>query len=189
VAGGVGRLRAVRPRAALPRRNWHFHAVATAGRCTFPRGPWLSTKISTVLLPPSCRGACPSERTSRERVAVTDGSREGLGSRPICLSRMRVHDSAGRHGVDPEDAIHAAKHVVFVSEPDDESPARQIRLGLDTTGRLLEWCASVRQRQPTRHPRDESSTALPRTSTEHVLDHAGSPAALDWSWGQQLSGS
>ena len=51
---------------------------------------------------------------------------------------MKVHDSARKHGITPQDAIHAAEHAVFVSDLDDDSPARQLRLGFDTTGRLLE---------------------------------------------------
>lgn len=51
---------------------------------------------------------------------------------------MKVHDSATKHGIVPDDAIHAAEHAVFVSDLDDDSPARQLRLGFDTAGRLLE---------------------------------------------------
>ncbi len=51
---------------------------------------------------------------------------------------MKVHDSARKHGIAPQDAIHAAEHAVFVSDLDDDSPARQLRLGFDSTGRLLE---------------------------------------------------
>ncbi len=51
---------------------------------------------------------------------------------------MKVHDSARKHGIDPQDAIHAAEHAVFVSDLDDDSPARQLRLGFDSAGRLLE---------------------------------------------------
>ena len=51
---------------------------------------------------------------------------------------MKVHDSARKHGVDPEDAIYAAERAVFVSDLDDDSPARQLRLGFDAGGRLLE---------------------------------------------------
>lgn len=38
----------------------------------------------------------------------------------------------------PADAILAASNPVFVAELDDESPARQFRLGFDSAGRLLE---------------------------------------------------
>ena len=51
---------------------------------------------------------------------------------------MRVHDSALNHGIDPQDAIHAAEHAVLVSDLDDDSPARQLRLEFDSAGRLLE---------------------------------------------------
>ncbi len=51
---------------------------------------------------------------------------------------MKVHDSAHKHGVNPDDAVHAALHAVFVSDLDEDRPARQLRLGFDTAGRLLE---------------------------------------------------
>lgn len=51
---------------------------------------------------------------------------------------MKVHESARKHGIAPNDAIHAAEHAVFVSDLDDDSPARQLRLGFDSAGRLLE---------------------------------------------------
>jgi hypothetical protein len=51
---------------------------------------------------------------------------------------VNVHDSALKHGVDPIDALHAAQLAVLVVELDEDSPARELRLGFDTTGRLLE---------------------------------------------------
>jgi hypothetical protein len=51
---------------------------------------------------------------------------------------VKVHGSARKHGIDPKDAIHAAEHAVFVSDLEDDSPARQLRLGFDAAGRLLE---------------------------------------------------
>ena len=51
---------------------------------------------------------------------------------------MKVHQSARQHGVAEEDGIHAAEHAVYSADLDGESPARQFRLGFDTTGRLLE---------------------------------------------------
>lgn len=51
---------------------------------------------------------------------------------------MKVHDSARKHGVEPDDAVHAAEHALFVSDLEEDSPARQLRLGFDTGGRLLE---------------------------------------------------
>ena len=51
---------------------------------------------------------------------------------------MKVHDSAQKHGVLPEDAIQAATWAVWVEDLDEGDPSRQLRLGFDTHGRLLE---------------------------------------------------
>jgi hypothetical protein len=51
---------------------------------------------------------------------------------------VKVHASALKHGVGPEDAIRAASDPVFVSDLDEDTPGRQFRLGFDGTGRLLE---------------------------------------------------
>ena len=51
---------------------------------------------------------------------------------------MSVHASAQRHGTGPDDAVRAAEHPVFLSDLDDDSPARQLRHGFDSSGRLLE---------------------------------------------------
>ena len=51
---------------------------------------------------------------------------------------MKVHHSALKHGVHPSDAINAATWALWVEDLDDDSPARQLRLGFDTQGRLLE---------------------------------------------------
>ena len=56
---------------------------------------------------------------------------------------MRVHGSALKHGVLDEDAIHAATWAVWIEDLDDDSPARQLRLGFDTHGRLLETVVLV----------------------------------------------
>ncbi|MDO4241101.1 MAG: hypothetical protein Q4C71_01020 [Microbacteriaceae bacterium] len=51
---------------------------------------------------------------------------------------MIVAPSARKHGISDADAIAAAK-AAFVSGPlDTENPQRELRLGLDTAGRLLE---------------------------------------------------
>lgn len=56
---------------------------------------------------------------------------------------MKVHESALKHGVLPEDAIQAATWATWTDEVDDDSPARQLRLGFDTHGRLLETVVLV----------------------------------------------
>jgi hypothetical protein len=51
---------------------------------------------------------------------------------------VKVHDSALKHSVLPEDAIQAATWPAWIEDLDEDSPARQLRLGFDTRGRLLE---------------------------------------------------
>ncbi len=51
---------------------------------------------------------------------------------------MDVHVAALKHGVSAEDGTYAAQHAVYVAYLDDDSHARQLRLGFDTSGRLLE---------------------------------------------------
>lgn len=51
---------------------------------------------------------------------------------------MRVHSSALKHGIDPEDAIQAATWSTWIEDLDEDSPSRQLRLGFDTHGRFLE---------------------------------------------------
>ncbi len=52
---------------------------------------------------------------------------------------MKVHDSALKHGVLPQDAVQAADWPLWV-EPlyEEDSPHRELRLGFDTQARLLE---------------------------------------------------
>lgn len=51
---------------------------------------------------------------------------------------MKVHANALKHGIEPDDAIYAATWSLWIEDLDDDSPARQLRLGFDTHGRLLE---------------------------------------------------
>lgn len=52
---------------------------------------------------------------------------------------MKVHNSALRQGVLPEDAVQAADWPLWVEPIDDEDwPHRELRLGFDTQARLLE---------------------------------------------------
>ena len=56
---------------------------------------------------------------------------------------MKVHESALKHGIDEGDVIQAAKWAVWIEDLDDDSPARQLRLGFDTRARLLETVVLV----------------------------------------------
>lgn len=57
---------------------------------------------------------------------------------------MRVHRSALKHGVLPEDVIQAAQWSLWIEPLDeDETPRRELRLGFDTGARLLETVVLV----------------------------------------------
>jgi hypothetical protein len=56
---------------------------------------------------------------------------------------VKVHGAALRHGIQPEDIIQAASWPLWIEELDDDSPARQLRLGFDGQGRLLETVVLV----------------------------------------------
>lgn len=57
----------------------------------------------------------------------------------MALGRIvSVHTSALKHGISPGSAIAAATQAVYVVNLEDDSPARQLRLGFDEKGRLLE---------------------------------------------------
>jgi hypothetical protein len=55
---------------------------------------------------------------------------------------VKVHGSA-LNGVRAEDAIQAATWAVWIEDLDQESPARQLRLGFDTQGHLLKTVVLV----------------------------------------------
>ncbi|WP_137845175.1 toxin [Microbacterium sp. 2FI] len=56
---------------------------------------------------------------------------------------MKVHDSALKHGILPEDIVQAASWPLWIEDLDDDSPVRQLRLGFDGQGRLLETVVLV----------------------------------------------
>lgn len=53
---------------------------------------------------------------------------------------VEVHKSARKHGVTEEDSIHAATYflVAYPLSDGDEGPVRELRLGPDSAGNLLE---------------------------------------------------
>lgn len=51
---------------------------------------------------------------------------------------ISVNGSARKHGIDDEDALQAVKAPAYVGIPDDGTPAKQLVLGFDRQGRLLE---------------------------------------------------
>jgi hypothetical protein len=57
---------------------------------------------------------------------------------------VRVHPSALKHGVSSEDAIQAAEWSLWIEPLDDGGPPdRELRLGFDTSARLLETVVLV----------------------------------------------
>ena len=56
---------------------------------------------------------------------------------------MKVHRSALKHGVTPEDAIQAAQWALWIEPLDGDPPYRELRLGFDTGARLLETVVLV----------------------------------------------
>lgn len=56
---------------------------------------------------------------------------------------MNVHESALKHGVLAEDAIRAATWALWIEDLDENSLARQLRLGFDSGERLLETVVLV----------------------------------------------
>ncbi|MGO4957785.1 hypothetical protein ACTQ49_11060 [Luteococcus sp. Sow4_B9] len=57
---------------------------------------------------------------------------------------MKVHPSARKHGISDEDAIQAADWPQWIEPLDDEDwPHRELRLGFDNQGRLLETVVLV----------------------------------------------
>ncbi|TAL46231.1 MAG: hypothetical protein EPN91_00665 [Salinibacterium sp.] len=53
-------------------------------------------------------------------------------------NRVGVHISALKHGVTAVDVLHAANNYLVAVNIDDGNPHRELRLGFDTAGRLLE---------------------------------------------------
>lgn len=57
---------------------------------------------------------------------------------------MKIHPSALKHGIASEDAIQASEWPLWIEPLDDNGPPdRELRLGFDTTGRLLETVVLV----------------------------------------------
>jgi hypothetical protein len=56
---------------------------------------------------------------------------------------VKVHNSALRHGISAEDATRAASWALWIEDLDQDTPARQLRIGFDTQGRLLKTVGLV----------------------------------------------
>jgi hypothetical protein len=57
---------------------------------------------------------------------------------------VKIHPSAHKHGISSEDAIQAAEWPLWIEPLDGNGPPdRELRLGFDTMGRLLETVVLV----------------------------------------------
>lgn len=56
---------------------------------------------------------------------------------------MNIHDSARKHGISEDDARQAASWPLWIEDLDEDTPSRQLRLGFDSQGRLLETVVLV----------------------------------------------
>ncbi|WP_353066019.1 toxin [Arcanobacterium hippocoleae] len=56
---------------------------------------------------------------------------------------ISIHDSARKHGIADQDSLQAATWPLWIEPLDEDSPQRELRLGFDTSGRLLEVVALV----------------------------------------------
>lgn len=52
---------------------------------------------------------------------------------------MKVNLSALTHGISEADILHAAAHPVFLSEPDDDMPAKQFASASTRTDASSNW--------------------------------------------------
>lgn len=51
---------------------------------------------------------------------------------------MEIHRSARKHGISDDDIHAVGEQYLIAFTIDDDQPARELRLGFDTHGRLLE---------------------------------------------------
>lgn len=56
---------------------------------------------------------------------------------------MKIRNSALKHGIAPDDIIQAASWPLWIDDLDEDSPARQLRLGFNRQERLLELVVIV----------------------------------------------
>ena len=61
---------------------------------------------------------------------------------------MEVHRSARKHGISDDDIHTAAQQYLIAYTIDDDQPPRELRLGFDTRGRLLELAIHAMKARP-----------------------------------------
>ncbi len=56
---------------------------------------------------------------------------------------ISIHPSALKHGIPEEDILYAANWALWIEPLDEDNPQRELRLGFDTAGRMLELVVLV----------------------------------------------
>ncbi|MDC4232324.1 toxin [Actinomyces sp. B33] len=56
---------------------------------------------------------------------------------------MKINPSARTHGIEGDDILYAAEWALWIEDLDEDTPSRQLRIGFDTKGRLLELAVLV----------------------------------------------
>jgi hypothetical protein len=51
---------------------------------------------------------------------------------------ISIHPSALKHGIPEEDILYAANWALWIEPLEEDNPQRELRLGFDTAGRMLE---------------------------------------------------
>jgi len=76
---------------------------------------------------------------------------------------VEVHASARKHGIADEDTIHAAEQFMVAYQLDnDDGPRKELRLGPDRAGNLLEVVVLLAGRRPRAdHSFDADATHVP----------------------------
>lgn len=56
---------------------------------------------------------------------------------------MKVNPSARKHRIADDDIFYAAEFALWIEDLNEDNPSRQLRIGFDTKGRLLELVVLV----------------------------------------------
>ncbi|GAA2938549.1 hypothetical protein GCM10010458_23770 [Microbacterium luteolum] len=83
---------------------------------------------------------------------------------------MIIRKSALKHGINEDDCRNAAAWAALTVSLDNENPGRQLRLGFDSSGRLLELIVLVWDAEP-----KNSSTPCERARSMSVSSVDGDP--------------
>jgi hypothetical protein len=75
---------------------------------------------------------------------------------------VKVHPTALKHGISPEDTVQAAEWPLWIEPLDDGPPARALRLGFDNQARLLETVVLIFEKGNIRFKSPSDTQPVPR---------------------------